>query len=66
MQQDETELDKTISVAERAIRNCPWSGDLWSLYAGVFVSEMDINVSQCGSALVNSIDLPVGTIPCVE
>ncbi|KAI9288803.1 hypothetical protein BC943DRAFT_121972 [Umbelopsis sp. AD052] len=36
MQQDETELDKTISVAERAIRNCPWSGDLWSLYAGVF------------------------------
>jgi hypothetical protein len=48
MQQDETELDKTISVAERAIRNCPWSGDLWSLYAGVFVSEMDVNVSQIG------------------
>lgn len=66
MQQDETELDKTISVAERAIRNCPWSGDLWSLYAGVFVSDMDVNVSQNGSTLVNSINIPVGAIPSVE
>ncbi|KAH8554229.1 hypothetical protein BGW37DRAFT_246875 [Umbelopsis sp. PMI_123] len=36
MQQDESEVEKTISVAERSIRNCPWSGDLWTLYAGVF------------------------------
>jgi hypothetical protein len=40
MQQDESEVEKTISVAERSIRNCPWSGDLWTLYAGVFVSDV--------------------------
>jgi len=38
MQNDAKDFDKIVSVAERAIRNCPWSGDIRTLYAGIYVS----------------------------
>ncbi|CAM0141787.1 Squamous cell carcinoma antigen recognized by T-cells 3 [Umbelopsis sp. WA50703] len=31
-----SEVDKVIRVAERAIRNCPWSGELRTLHAGIY------------------------------
>lgn len=39
MEHETSEIDKVIGVAERAIRNCPWSGELRTLHAGIYVSD---------------------------
>ncbi|CAG8631563.1 10248_t:CDS:10, partial [Dentiscutata heterogama] len=34
-------INMVLSVVERSVRNCPWSGDLWSHYIRVLEKEYD-------------------------
>ena len=40
------DVKESITVANRAVRNCPWSGILWTLYANILVS--DVGLWLCG------------------
>ncbi|RUS17063.1 hypothetical protein BC937DRAFT_90468 [Endogone sp. FLAS-F59071] len=49
-----------IETAERAVRNCPWAGDLWAEYARIWVCT-GFRVCYVGQVL-NSVSIPPAAI----
>jgi squamous cell carcinoma antigen recognized by T-cells 3 len=47
-----------VSILDRATRNCPWSGELWSLYLRILATTEDYPFEELYALKQKAISIP--------
>lgn len=55
--QKQFDPEEVVSILERAVRNCPWSGDLWGFYIR-YLAEKDISIEDLAAFKNRAIAVP--------